>query len=73
MPRDTTSLGPCYAKITVQHRVRAGVSSEELTAKQTRQKPVQTPSTQKGWEHRCPGEHLLRAIGIALLFSYCQD
>lgn len=32
MPKDTTSLGPCYAKITVQHRARAGVSSEELTA-----------------------------------------
>lgn len=37
---------------------RAGVSSAKLIAKQTRQKPLQTPSTQKGWEHSCPGEQL---------------
>lgn len=43
-----TPRGLCYTKLTVQHRVRAGVSSEELTAKQTSQKPLQTASTQKG-------------------------
>lgn len=66
-----TPRGLCYTKITVQHRVRAGVSSE-LTAKQTSQKPLQTPSTQKGLEPSCPGEHLLRVIGKAFisLFHY---
>lgn len=62
-----------WTALSKQHRVRAGVSSEELTAKQTGQKPLQTPSTQRGWEHSCPREHLLRGTGTALLFSYCQE